>query len=436
MDSTLLQRAKDSDLLALAGRYTALRPGGGGEYVGPCPMCGGNDRFYVKPDSGRWGCRNCSRGYRDVIGLQMAVTGQTFIEAVNSLAGNDDLPRTESRTSAHTPYQEMHGPPSPEWQARAEVIIERAQEHLWGEAGKAPLNWNMNITRHLSAREYLEARGLTEPTIRAARLGFIPEDAYDKKHHWGLPEQDGKTSVYLPRGILIPGQVHNVTWYLKARSPLGTPKKYPQVTGSRPALYWAQSMAGHEDVVFCEGEFDTLLLWQQAGGLAGVVTLGSASNRLDVGSWGLYLLGTSRRWLAGDTDAAGEKGAAALAWLKGAQRLEVPRLAEGDKDISDFHRHGGDLRAWLAERIGFVESSEDADENAKKRPSEAFSGEPGHLLCPETLAIAQSHPAYIPGLPICRQPVEVEEAWWAAVFAGRGIPDREAPLFNLEYGVL
>ena len=40
----------DVDLLSLAGRDTKLskRPiavTGGGEYAGPCPLCGGRDRF-------------------------------------------------------------------------------------------------------------------------------------------------------------------------------------------------------------------------------------------------------------------------------------------------------------------------------------------------------------------------------------------------------
>lgn len=37
----------------------------GSEYVGPCPSCGGTDRFYVRP-SGRFFCRQCCRDGRDV----------------------------------------------------------------------------------------------------------------------------------------------------------------------------------------------------------------------------------------------------------------------------------------------------------------------------------------------------------------------------------
>ncbi|MBC8076102.1 MAG: hypothetical protein H7Y32_08520, partial [Chloroflexales bacterium] len=44
----------------------------GDEYAGPCPFCGGTDRFRVQPNAegrGRWWCRQCGDGerWRDVI---------------------------------------------------------------------------------------------------------------------------------------------------------------------------------------------------------------------------------------------------------------------------------------------------------------------------------------------------------------------------------
>ena len=34
---------------------------GGGEYCGPCPWCGGTDRFRVWPEAGNYWCRQCNR---------------------------------------------------------------------------------------------------------------------------------------------------------------------------------------------------------------------------------------------------------------------------------------------------------------------------------------------------------------------------------------
>ncbi|MBB4952747.1 hypothetical protein H4S14_000789 [Agrobacterium vitis] len=39
------------------------------EHEGPCPRCGGNDRFAVNRGKGVWNCRGCGAGGRDGIGL-------------------------------------------------------------------------------------------------------------------------------------------------------------------------------------------------------------------------------------------------------------------------------------------------------------------------------------------------------------------------------
>jgi Zinc-binding domain of primase-helicase len=51
------------DLVDLAGRDVHLRKVAttrGGEWAGPCPFCGGRDRFRVQPEKGLWFCRQCS----------------------------------------------------------------------------------------------------------------------------------------------------------------------------------------------------------------------------------------------------------------------------------------------------------------------------------------------------------------------------------------
>jgi len=50
--TTLIDTAREADLLTLAERYTTVKrvaTTGGGEYAGPCPMCGGRDRFRKWP---------------------------------------------------------------------------------------------------------------------------------------------------------------------------------------------------------------------------------------------------------------------------------------------------------------------------------------------------------------------------------------------------
>src|ERR671933_455903 len=70
------------DLLGLIGADTR-----GGEYAGPCPFCGGRDRFRVQPEKGRWWCRGCSDGprWQDAIAYVRRREGVGFAETCQRL---------------------------------------------------------------------------------------------------------------------------------------------------------------------------------------------------------------------------------------------------------------------------------------------------------------------------------------------------------------
>ena len=56
------------------------------EHVGPCPKCGGTDRFSINTKKGLWNCRKCSVG-GDVIQLVKHLDGVDFNAACAALAG-------------------------------------------------------------------------------------------------------------------------------------------------------------------------------------------------------------------------------------------------------------------------------------------------------------------------------------------------------------
>jgi hypothetical protein len=58
----------------------------GTEKVGPCPMCGGTDRFSVNLSKGVWNCRGAEGG-NDSIGLVTHATGRSFLQCVELLTG-------------------------------------------------------------------------------------------------------------------------------------------------------------------------------------------------------------------------------------------------------------------------------------------------------------------------------------------------------------
>ena len=81
-------RARNVDLVWLAKCYgTKLTKDGSTELVGPCPICGGTDRFSIKPADRFFYCRGCARGGRGAIDLLMFLSGASFTEAVNQLTG-------------------------------------------------------------------------------------------------------------------------------------------------------------------------------------------------------------------------------------------------------------------------------------------------------------------------------------------------------------
>src|SRR6266568_1177636 len=147
----------------------------GGNKCGPCPKCGGNDRFYVLPEAtdssgnrrGKWACRNCHPREGDAIELLVHVegitTGQAFArlkEMYPELQGGAANPGPTKKVDRVRPFPENATAPPEQWQERAAQVMAAATKRLWGEEGRP-------------GREYLLSRGITEETMRVAQLGYI-----------------------------------------------------------------------------------------------------------------------------------------------------------------------------------------------------------------------------------------------------------------------
>jgi len=90
------------DILATARCFTTLKRDGVHEHVGPCPRCGGRDRFAVNTRKRVFNCRGCgARG--DVIDLVMLARGASFAEAVAELAGGAPVANWPPRASNPSP---------------------------------------------------------------------------------------------------------------------------------------------------------------------------------------------------------------------------------------------------------------------------------------------------------------------------------------------
>lgn len=362
------------DLLALAGRYTSLRrvaTTGGGEWAGPCPFCGGVDRFHVQPHTpggGRWLCRRCSQGrWRDAIDFgQRLWPGLDFKVVLERLSGGSiPLEHRGRKPGAHSSRQVLpaYAPPGEAWQALALRAVEICERNLWAPVGAGAL-------------AYLRGRGLQDETLRHWRLGYSPGLRLSAPAGESpAPEAE----MWTPRGVLAPCLVGGRAWYLKvsllpgeqvkcercgeqARARYACPAcgaltKYRGVKGNRPAaIFGADGLVGSWAALFVEGEFDAMIAWQELHDVIAVCTLGSATNRPDLATWGAYLLGLEWVLAAYDDDEAGRRGAAVLEQMS--ERVRAIPLPPGAKDINDFTLAGGELWPWLKGellKLGIVE---------------------------------------------------------------------------------
>jgi DNA primase len=330
------------DLLSLVGnRLKRVATTHGGEYAGPCPFCGGKDRFHVQPNApggGRWFCRTCTGEpgegghWEDAIAFVMRRDNVGFRTACETLGADiTKSDRKPKKVRSHQPAPAPDpGPPPREWQKDAWEIVTQSKAVLWSKDGA-------------KARAWLEQRGLQGETLSAYHIGYCPKDG---TYH----------GLYVPRGIVIPWIVGDNIWKVQVRRPEGDPK-YMAVKGSRnpSVLFGTELLSLHPDCFVVEGEFDAMLLWQEIGGVADVLTLGSASGNV-ADRWLRLLLSFKRFWVATDNDAAGER--AAEVWLKLTGERGCRIFPPGDaKDVTEAWQKGEDLKGWALSHLPKPEPS-------------------------------------------------------------------------------
>jgi hypothetical protein len=93
MTTEQIEQARDRDILQEAQQRgvrfpKSRRSGAAMEFVGPCPLCGGTDRFSINTRKQVFNCRQCRVG-GNVIAFVQWIDGVTFTEAVLRLIGED-----------------------------------------------------------------------------------------------------------------------------------------------------------------------------------------------------------------------------------------------------------------------------------------------------------------------------------------------------------
>ena len=335
-------------LLDIALENTALHRIAAREWAGPCPLCGGEDRFTVTTDAGRDGlglfwCRGCNTG-GDRVDYLRRVRGMSFRDACSFLGRSVDVhpqvrPRSILRLSA--PIVRETAEPPRLWSAAAEEVVTAAENALQSAIGR-------------DALAHLSGRGIDTRTAQWHRLGDIPHTMYFNRADWGLDQaalSDGKPKkICVPGGIVVPccNRSGRVIRIRVRRDYAEGSHRYHTVAGSDTRCL----VAGNGDWVFVvESDLDAIMIAAFAGFLVRVIATGSAHTRPDPLAADI-IRDAPRVFVALDCDAAGDAAATRNWRLPNATWWPIP--SEYGKDPGDAHRAGFDLAGWILQALDTV----------------------------------------------------------------------------------
>jgi len=312
----------------------------GGEWQGPCPACGGVDRFHAWPNQndgrGSYWCRSCEKA-GDNIQFLRDFEGLSFKEACDKL--NITIPESPARcrfepkqTGKPEFTPDKHIPPADIWQEKAEKLIQSSRD---------------NLAKNSETLFWLSNRGIGRETAENFRLGWIPgedgKDIYRARKAWGLPEilkEDGKPrALWIPRGLIIPYIIDGIIHRIRIRRPEGEPRYYV-IPGSSMATMIIER--ARRAFVVVESELDAITVAAH-NNLAGAVALGSVSAKPDAETYGI-LQDALQILVAIDYDDAGAK--AMKWWQEQFDRCDRWPVPQG-KDPGDAYKLGIDLDQWI-----------------------------------------------------------------------------------------
>lgn len=193
-----ISRARDVRLESeLASRGIVLK-GHGVERYGPCPRCGGKDRFSINVRKQLWLCRGCDKG-GNVIALVEHLDGVSFREAVTALVGIDVY---DNNGGVH-----VYRAPSGKWQGDNASLPQQpvydktngVHDHATSEMALAIWFAALPPAGTLAAT-YLTGRGLIVPDTDALR--FHPACPFGGTTHPCMLALYRDVQTNEPRGVM------------------------------------------------------------------------------------------------------------------------------------------------------------------------------------------------------------------------------------------
>lgn len=212
------------------------------EWQGPCPWCGGKDRFHVWAKGNYW-CRpgpgHCGRkGWIDQLGGAAKLTKEALLELrLQRLEAQQK--ETERRISA---LERMA-------HCQDHIVYHQALDD--------------------GALEWWYSQGINDDSIERYRLGYCPRCPTDR---------GGRASYTIP--VVNGGELLNIRHRLKTD---GGDKYRPHMAGLGTQLFNADFLHGTKEIVIVEGSKKSIVLDQQ--GLGNVAIMGKRAFRRSWLDW-------------------------------------------------------------------------------------------------------------------------------------------------------
>ncbi len=357
----------------LAREDTHLKKVAGNEYAGPCPICHGDDRFRVnlskRKGAGGWMCRGCHpadvAGWGDDYDYMVEMRGMSKAEAykITRSQVEDLIERVDTIRQAQPVNNQ---PPGQDWQRKAALYVDRAVSRLWSQEGRFAL-------------AYLRRRGLDDPIIKAAQLGY----ALDQEHDTTVPR------------LVIPWHVDKsgMLWAVQRRDlrpKCPKDERYKMFPGSsKQGLYGGGLLQSEKKCMtfLCEGELDALTIAQEGKGLDIIALATGGEGGAKSGLWPIKLARMPLVLLAQDNEEKGDKQA--REWLSVLGDV-AQRYKPLTKDVNEMLVTGWDVRAWLEAATNLLYS-------------DVWESEPDQPVTPAPISIQQpcDQPAIGVALLLC-----------------------------------
>lgn len=316
----------------------------GGEYSGSCPWCSGRDRFSVHPEKDHYVCRSCKKA-GDSIQYLKEYRNLTYRQACSVLgvAPNVRLTAEPLKSTAWTPRETTTPPPT--WQHKAEKLAFAAHKHLLSPAG--------NIKR-----QYLHSRGISQKTIKQARIGFMPKTKFYNRTDWGLPQEKNDKGndkkIWVPAGFVIPFFDEKKITRIRVRQdkPLDSKKKYIIIAGSETRYMTYPGFNPDLPCMIVEAELDGWLIWAEARAAVNPIAVGNSSARPDIKTHKLLDTAAVIKFSL-DND---EAGRAEVEWWE-KQYPQTEEWFSTAKDAGDDFKAKINILEWVIGRVAPINDS-------------------------------------------------------------------------------